>query len=95
VSVVLALALLSLVIGVGLGTRYKVLVLVPAIICAVPLALLVGLYLYGTAGLVIFAAASTVVLLQVGYVVGVVVQSRLEVLRGAERISSAGPGLAH
>jgi hypothetical protein len=92
---VLALALLSLVIGVGLGTRYRVLVLLPAMVGALPLALLVGLYLYGTAGLVIFTVASTVALLQVGYLTGVVLQSRLEILRRAERTSSAGPGLAH
>ena len=91
----LVLALLSLVIGVGLGTRYRVLVLLSAIVCDLPLALLAGLYLYGTAGLIILTITSTVVLLQVGYLAGVVVQSRLEVPRGAERISSAGPGLAH
>ena len=91
----LALALLSLVIGVGLGTRYRVLVLLPAIACDLPLALLVGFYLYGTAGLVIITVASTIVLLQIGYLAGVFVQSRLETVRGAESTSSAGPGLAH
>jgi hypothetical protein len=88
---VLALALLSLVVGVGLGTRYKVLTLLAAIVAALPLAFLVGLYLYGTVGLVIITIASTVVLLQVGYLAGLVVQSRLEILRRAERTSSAGP----
>ena len=91
----LTLALLSLVLGAGLGTRYKVLVLLSAIICALPVALLVGLYLYGTAGLVIFTMTSTVVLLQIGYLAGVVVQSRLQNVQRAGSTSSAGPSLSH
>jgi hypothetical protein len=92
---VLTLAVLSLVVGAVLGTRYKVHVLLPAIVSALPISLFVGLYAYGTVGLVILTVASTIVLLQVGYLAGVFAQSRLETVRGAERTSSAGPGLAH
>jgi hypothetical protein len=93
---VLALAVLSFVIGVALGARYKVFVLFPAIVCGLTLALLVGFHVYGTAGLVILTVALTVLLLQVGYLAGVVVQARVETFRGAESTSSpAGPGLAH
>jgi hypothetical protein len=84
----LALAVLSLIIGVVLGTRYKVLSLLPAIVCGLPIASLVGLYVYGTAGLVMLTMAATLVGLQIGYLAGVAGQLfvgfHMEGRRGAE-----------
>jgi hypothetical protein len=96
----LALPVLIFVIGVVLGTRYKVLVLLPAIVCVLPIALFVGLYGYGTAGLVILTVTATLVGLEIGYLAGVALhllaESRIRALRRASgNPSPAGPGLAH
>jgi hypothetical protein len=95
----LALSVLSFVIGVVLGTRYKVLVLLPAIVCVLPIALFVGLYGYGTAGLVILTVTATLVGLEIGYLAAalhLLAESRIRALRRASgNPSPAGPGLAH
>jgi hypothetical protein len=97
----LGLAVLSFVIGIVLGTRYKVLVLLPAILCALPIALFVGLCAYGTAGRAILTVAASLAGLQIGYLAGVVVRhllapSRVGALRRASSSPSPfGPDLAH
>jgi hypothetical protein len=84
----LALTVLSLIIGVVLGTRYKVLILLPAIACGLLIASLAGLYVYGTAGLIMLTMGATLVGLQIGYLAGVAGQLfvglHMEGRRGAE-----------
>jgi hypothetical protein len=97
----LPLAVLSFMTGIALGMRYTVFVLLPASFCLLPIALLVGLYGYSTAGLVILTGAATLASLQIGYLAGIVLhyllaESRVGALPRASRSPPPpDPGLAH
>ena len=75
------LALLSLLTGMVLGMRSKVLILVPATACAVPIAIAIGVESYNAFGLVLLLVAAAVVSLQIGYLAGVRIRYALAVAR--------------
>jgi hypothetical protein len=97
----LPLAVLSFMMGIVLGMRYKVFVLLPASFCLLPIALFVGLYGYRTPGLVILTGAATLASLQIGYLASIAVhyllaESRVGALpRGSGSPFPPDPGLAH
>jgi hypothetical protein len=66
----LSLLAFSCFIGIVLGSRYKVLVLVPATLCAIPIAIFVGFSDHGTIIPAIVDGAVTLASLQVGYLAG-------------------------
>jgi hypothetical protein len=72
-SLMALLALLVFLIGMLLGLRFKVLVLVPAMAGLVPIALLVALPReHGFVSIIVIFAA-TVACLQIGYIAGIVI----------------------
>jgi hypothetical protein len=79
------LALLSFLTGTVLGMRFRVLVLVPAIACALPTAVAVGIFREHAFGSVILVAAATVTCLQIGYMAGIAVRHFLAAARMSGR----------
>ena len=72
-----ALAIISLV-GIALGLRFKVLVLVPAIALAAIFALIVGLARGDGFGSIVLAMAIVGIALQLGYLVGIALAKRIQ-----------------
>jgi hypothetical protein len=68
----LALVLISILIGAGLGWRFKVLVLLPAIVFGVLFVLAGGIAYPGAFSSLIMATALVVTGLQIGYLSGAV-----------------------
>jgi hypothetical protein len=86
----LALMAFGFITGTLLGSRYKVLVLVPATLGAVMLAFFIGLSVYGLGILVVFSVAGTLTSLQVGYLAGALWASRRRLATDGE-IARRGP----
>jgi ABC-type proline/glycine betaine transport system permease subunit len=78
------LVLLSFLSGTVLGMRFKVLVLLPAIACALPIALAVGNRQPGI-GSVALVSAATVACLQIGYSAGIAIRRSLAAARMSGR----------
>jgi hypothetical protein len=81
-------ALLSLMTGMVLGMRFKLLILVPAIACVVLVAAGYGIAFDYGLGLTMLIVAAALITLQVGYFVGVLIRhsvtaARLSALRSA------------
>lgn len=75
------MTILALLTGMVLGMRFKVLILVPAIACVLPIALGVGIvrdHAFGPATLIAVAAVAS---LQIGYLVGVGIRYALVAAR--------------
>ena len=75
------LALVSFLAGTVLGMRFRVLVLVPAIACVLPIALTIGISRQHELGSVLFLAAATVVSLQIGFFAGIAIRYSLAAAR--------------
>ena len=83
------LLLLSLLIGAVLGMRFKVLVLVPAIAGALPIAVALEIFRQQSLTSIILASAATVALLQIGYLAGIAVHRGLATARLRAREGSS------
>ena len=69
------LAIIGVVVGVVLGLRYKVLVLVPALLSAGVLAILVGVVRADSFWSIVLTAAALVTAVQLGYLAGIVIHA--------------------
>jgi hypothetical protein len=67
----MTLAMISLLVGMVLGQRFKVLILVPAMALALVLAVGTGVASADTVWSIVLMAAATTAGLQIGYFVGV------------------------
>jgi hypothetical protein len=74
------LALLSFLSGTALA-RFKVLVLLPAMAGALPVALAVGIFRHPDLGSVALVSAATVACLQMGYLAGIAIRRSLAAAR--------------
>jgi hypothetical protein len=79
----LILALLTLAVGVVLGLRFRVLILIPAIACGLPLGFAIGLARTEAIGPAIVMAATALAGLQIGYLTGAIFRYGV----GTERLS--------
>jgi hypothetical protein len=77
----MTLALLSLLTGLTLGMRCKVLVLLPVIACVVPLAITVSLLEGGSAWSMFPAVVMPLVGVQLGYLAGIGIRYSLALAR--------------
>jgi hypothetical protein len=81
------LAILTLLVGVALGQRFTVLVLLPAILVTLCIAVGVGMARAQTAGTIALGAIAAIVCLQIGYLLGLairqVIKARASRLRSA------------
>jgi uncharacterized membrane protein len=86
------LALLSLLTGMVLGMRFKVLILVPAIACILPIAFGFGIVRDHGLGSAIIIAAAALASVQIGYFGGALVRYSLAAARmsGLRSASLAG-----
>jgi hypothetical protein len=74
----IALAFIGVVVGIALGLRFKVWVLVPAIALAVIFALTVGLVRGDRLGSIILAMVIVGTTIQLGYLVGIFLAKRIQ-----------------
>jgi hypothetical protein len=74
-------ALLSLITGIVLGMRFKVLILVPAIAFVVPIAFGFGIVHHHAFGPAVLAAVAALASLQIGYFVGIPFRNSLAAVR--------------
>jgi hypothetical protein len=77
-SMALGLAIIGVVVGVALGLRFKVLVLVPAIAWAVIFALTVGLARGDSFWSILSAIVIVGMAIQLGYLVGIFLAKRFQ-----------------
>jgi hypothetical protein len=84
-------ALISLLLGMVLGQRFKVLALVPVIAVWLPVATGTGIVRYGEFGPTLLLAALAVAGLQIGYLAGVAIRFSL----AAERTSGLRSASLH
>jgi hypothetical protein len=75
------LAILSFLTGTVLGMRFRVMVLIPAITCALAIAVAIGVFRQHTVGSVALIAAATVTSLQIGYMAGIAIRHFLAAVR--------------
>ena len=74
----LALAIIGVFVGIALGLRFKVLVLVPAIASAIIFVAIAGLARGDGFGSIFLAMVIVGVALQLGYLVGIVLAKRIQ-----------------
>jgi hypothetical protein len=77
-------ALISLLVGMVLGQRFKVLVLLPTIAVAVLVTTGTGLVHADSGWSIVMMAAATAASLQVGYLAGVTIRHMLAVARASK-----------
>jgi hypothetical protein len=77
-AMALELAVISAVVGAVLGLRYKVLILVPAIMFALMFAALVGIARTDSALSVVLLMATAGAAVQIGYLAGIVIRAVIE-----------------
>ena len=65
-------------VGIILGLRFNVFVLVPAILLAIALITLTGIATHQSAGAILFVTFAAVVLLQIGYFAGRVLKVAIQ-----------------
>jgi hypothetical protein len=70
-----ALAIIGVAVGIVLGLRYKVLVLVPAVMFAMILTILAGVARADSFWSIVLTAAALVTAVQLGYLVGIVIRA--------------------
>jgi hypothetical protein len=87
-------ALIALMTGLVLGTRYRFLILVPATVIAVIAILAIGLAHAGDTGSMVVAMLIAAVCLQAGYVTGLCARYAAVMMRAA-RIRRASPHAGH
>jgi len=88
----LTFVLISLLVGMVLGQRFKVLVLVPAIAVWLPVAIGVGIAHSEELGPTVLLAALAVASLQIGYLVGVGIRYSLAAARASGLRTASLPG---
>jgi hypothetical protein len=74
----LALAIIGVFVGIALGLRFKVLVLVPAIASAIIFVLIVGLARGDSFWSIVLATVIVGIALQLGYLVGIALAKRIQ-----------------
>jgi hypothetical protein len=84
------LGILSLLAGMVLGQRFKILIVALAILIVVPVIAGVGVILGETPRLIALGAATAIVCLQVGYLVGIILRQVLLTAR-LGRLRAASP----
>ncbi len=76
-----ALAIISVVVGVVLGLRYKVLILVPAVMFAMLLAIIVGVARADSFWSIVLTTAVLGTAIQLGYLAGAVIRAAIASIR--------------
>jgi hypothetical protein len=97
----LELAVISIVAGVVLGLRYKVLILVPAVMFAMAFALVVGVGHADSLLSIVLMTVGLGVAVQIGYLAGIFLRAVIEWVRAllirnrTPGLSSLGPAWPH
>ena len=78
---VLELALIGAAVGAVLGLRYKVVVLVPAVMFSMIFAVIVGVARADGLGPIVLMAVALPVAVQIGYLAGVAIRAATESIR--------------
>ena len=87
------LAIIGVVIGIALGLRYKVFVLVPAVLFAMILAIAIGVARADSVWSIVLATVVVVTAVQLGYLAGVVMRAIIAAIFPPRKGSrNSGPG---
>ena len=90
----MTLATVSLLVGMVLGQRFKVLVLMPTIAIALVLAVGAGVARADTVWWIVLMAATTAISLQIGYLIGIGIRHVLVAARGGRSPATSLTGSA-
>lgn len=82
----------SLLVGMVLGQRFKVLVLVPAIALTLPLTIAAGLLRADPLGAIVVLAVASIASLQIGYLAGTGLRYLMSAARASRLRGTAFPG---
>ena len=86
------LGLFCLILGMAIGQRFKVLMLLPGMAVSTVLALGVGIAQLGTAWSMVLLVATSIASLQTGYLVGIVLRYAPIAARASRLRADALPG---
>ena len=75
------LAIIGAVVGIVLGLRYKILILVPALMFAMTLAIIVGVASADNFWSVVLTTVAVVIAVQLGYLAGIVIRAVIAAIR--------------
>ena len=73
--IMMILAVAAMLVGAALGLKFKVLILLPAIVIGLAVIFAAGLFGLSSQGHFMLAAALATVALQIGYLAGIVIRS--------------------
>src|SRR5215470_14780585 len=75
------LAIIGVVVGIVLGLRYKILILVPAVLFAMILAIAVGVGRADSFWSIVLATVALVIAVQLGYLAGIAIYAAIAAMR--------------
>jgi hypothetical protein len=84
------LAIIGVVVGVVLGLRYKILILVPALPFAMILAIAVGVGRADTFWSIVLTAVALVIAVQLGYLAGILIHAAIAAIRPSRKDGGNG-----
>jgi hypothetical protein len=86
----LKLAIIGVVAGVVLGLRYKILILVPAVLFAMILAIVIGIGRADSFWSIVLTTVALVVAVQLGYLAGIAVHAVIAAIRPLPKEDGGG-----
>jgi hypothetical protein len=84
------LAIIGVVVGIVLGLRYKILILVPAVLFATVLAIAVGMGRADSFWSIVLTTVALVTAVQLGYLAGVVIHAAIAAIRPPRKDGVSG-----
>lgn len=86
------LAIIGIVVGIVLGLRYKVLILVPAVLFVIVLAIVIGVARADSAWSIVLMTIVAATAVQLGYLAGIVIHAIIAVIFPPRKEDNSGPG---
>jgi hypothetical protein len=84
------LAIIGVVAGIVLGLRYKILILVPAVLFAMILAIIIGIGRADSFWSIVLTTVALVVAVQLGYLAGIAVHAVIAAIRPPRKEDGGG-----
>ena len=75
------LAIIGVMVGILLGLRYKILILVPAVLSAMTLPIMVGVVRADSFWSIVLTTVALVIAVQLGYLAGIVIHAAIAAIR--------------
>jgi hypothetical protein len=75
------LAIIGVVVGIVLGLRYKILILVPAVLFAMTIAIIIGVARADSFWAIVLTTVVLVIVIQLGYLAGIAIRAIIAAIR--------------